>query len=142
MKISTRGRYALRMMIYMAANADKGTLSLRLIANGIHVSPKYLEQIVKDLAGAGLIRVVRGNTGGYLLVRAPEEYTAWEILCAAEGSLSPVACLDSEQNYCEHAGTCISLPFWQEFDSVIRTFLQSKTLQEIIDGSKDALGIM
>lgn len=137
MKISTRGRYALRMMVYMAANAEKDTISLRLIANGIHVSTKYLEQIVKDLAGAGLIRVVRGNAGGYSLVREPDEYTVWDILSASEGSMAPVACLDSEQNYCEHADTCATLPFWQEFDSVIRTFLQSKTLQEIMDESSE-----
>ena len=135
MKISTRGRYAMRMMVCLGRSPEEELLPLKEISNRIHVNAKYLEQIAATLSRAGLIHVARGSTGGYRLNRAPEAYTAWEILHAVEGSLSPVACLDSAENACEYADRCSTLPFWKELDSVVETFLREKTLQDIIDSS-------
>lgn len=132
MKISTKGRYALRMMICLAENEPKGFLSIRDISARIHVNSKYLEQISSLLQKAGLLRVMRGSSGGYRLCRKPEEYTVLEILLAAESSMAPVDCLEMPENYCEYADECPTLPFWTEFNNLIRTYLEEKTLKDVM----------
>lgn len=132
MKISTKGRYALRMMICLAKNTGKENISIRDLSCMIHVNSKYQEQIAGQLAKAGLVRVMRGSSGGYRLSRKPEEYTVLEILEAAEGSLCPVACLETQENFCEYADDCPVLPFWTEFHEVIRGFLEAKTLKDVL----------
>ena len=105
MRVSTKGRYALRMMIEFGLNPDQCT-KISQVAARQGISDKYLEQIVSLLHKAGYVRSIRGAQGGYMLTRKPEEYTVGMILRAAEGSLAPVSCLDEDINHCEHAGRC------------------------------------
>ena len=123
MKISTKGRYALRLLLDIAQNQQDGFVSLKEIAERQEVSKKYLEQIIPLLSRAELLQTSRGYQGGYRLCRAPEEYTVYEILSVAEGGLAPVACLD-----------CLTLPVWEGLEKTIRDYLRSITLQTILDG--------
>ena len=134
MKISTKGRYALRMMIDLAQQQKKEScyISLRDIANRQGIDIKYLEQIVFLLKKDGLIQGVRGNNGGYRLTRDPSEYTAWEILKVTEGNLAPVACLETERNLCPRRDGCTTLPFWEDFAQCIDHFLKKWTLQDFL----------
>lgn len=128
MMITTKGRNALKVMIDLAKN-DKGSpVSLTDIAERVKESQKYLEATVAALSAAGLVSSTRGKSGGYRLTRKPEEYTVAEIICAAEGSLAPVSCLDAG---CENACSCPTLPLWRELDEVIMNFLRSRTLDEL-----------
>lgn len=136
MKISTRGRYALRFMIDLAENSRSGYLPLRDSAGRMGVNAKYLEQIASSLTRGGLILVMRGSSGGYRLSRSPSDYTALEILLAAEGSLAPTACLENAENICDRAAHCATLPFWKDFYREICTYLSSKTLDDIIEMSR------
>lgn len=104
MKISTKGRYALRMMLDIAENGAGGYVTLKDIAARQCISKKYLEQIALQLTQAGLLGAVRGHQGGYRLLRAPGEYTVDQILRVTEGSLAPVACMDGETNPCARCG--------------------------------------
>ena len=128
MKISTKGRYALRLLLDIAQNQQDGFVSLKEIAERQEVSKKYLEQIIPLLSRAELLQTSRGYQGGYRLCRAPEEYTVYEILSVAEGGLAPVACLDQPEN------TCLTLPVWEGLEKTIRDYLRSITLQTILDG--------
>jgi Rrf2 family protein len=142
MKISTKGRYALRTMIDLAQHQQPDTLvyiPLKEIAQRQRIELKYLEQIVALLKKAGLIQGVRGSNGGYRLVRAPEEYTALEILQVTEGSLAPVACLDTPTNLCPRRGECQTLPFWNAFAQQINDFLGSWTLADFLTTPPEAL---
>ena len=132
MKISTKGRYALRMMICLAENGKEKNISTRELSAMIHVNTKYLEQIAGQLAKTGLVRVMRGSSGGYRLSRKPEEYPVLEIIEAVEGSLAPVDCLETQENYCEYADECPTLAFWTEFYGVIREFFGNKTLKDFL----------
>lgn len=134
MKISTRGRYALRMMVELCRRREDGFLPLRDIAKDIWVDAKYLEQIAAALSKAGLVQVARGSSGGYRLSRLPEEYTALEILEAAEGSMAPVACLEHSPDGCVHSADCPALPFWEDFYGEITRFLRGRTLSDIAAG--------
>ena len=107
MKISTKGRYALRLLLDIAQNQQDGFVSLKEIAERQEVSKKYLEQIIPLLSRAELLQTSRGYQGGYRLCRAPEEYTVYEILSVAEGGLAPVACLDQPENTCPRAPDCL-----------------------------------
>ena len=135
MKISTKGRYALRMLIDLAMNANGNYVSLKDIAERQNISKKYLEQIVPLLSKSGLLKTNRGYQGGYMLSKKPEQYTVGEILRLTEGSLAPVACLDTEVNDCQRAGDCITLPVWQGLYDVITNYLDGITLQDIIEKS-------
>lgn len=136
MKISTRGRYALRFMVYLSGRPRTGYIPLRDAAGHMHVNAKYLEQIAASLSRAGLIQVMRGSAGGCRLSRSAAQYTALEILQAAEGSLAPTSCLEGEDNLCTHAVECTTLPFWTGFYDAIREYLSSKTLEDIIEMSR------
>lgn len=130
MKISTKGRYALRVMIDLAVN-DKGNyVSLKDISNRQEVSLKYLEQIMAMLNKAGYVKSVRGNNGGYRLAKLPEEYKVGDILRKTEGDLAPIACVNGEE--CGKRENCKTFKFWQGLDNVINEYVDSKTLADLI----------
>ncbi|MGN0814591.1 MAG: RrF2 family transcriptional regulator [Candidatus Coproplasma sp.] len=131
MMITTKGRNALKVMLDLAQHNDGSPVSLSDISERVRESQKYLEATVSQLSQNGLIISSRGKSGGYRLARTPEEYSVAEIITAAEGSLAPVSCLDSN-NPCENAGNCLSLPLWRELDEVIMNFLSSKTLADLL----------
>lgn len=132
MKISTKGRYALRFMIDLALNSGK-YVALKEAAERQGISKKYLEQIVPMLNRSGMLLTNRGYQGGYKLAKAPEEYTVGEILRITEGSLAPVSCLDGEVNTCEKQNSCITLELWQGLAKVINDYFDGITLQDLID---------
>ena len=132
MKISTKGRYALRMMIDIAENETKERVTIKEISERQGISIKYLEQIVPNLTRTGLLRGVRGSGGGYMLTKNPGQYTVGAILRAIEGKLAPVACLDSDINYCERSGHCKTLAFWTGLYEVIDNYVDSVTLQDFL----------
>lgn len=132
MMISTRGRYALRVMIDLAENSDGSYLAMKEVAQRQGVSLKYLERILPLLVDGGLVEGLRGKGGGYRLTRDPEEYPIGEILRLTEGDLAPVACLEKGARPCERAGNCQTLPLWKELDTLINGFLDSKTLANLI----------
>lgn len=132
MKISTKGRYALRMMLDIAVHQGEGYVALKDTAQREEISKKYLEQIALQLTQAGLLRAVRGHQGGYRLLKAPQEYTVYQILCVTEGSLAPVACLEHAPNACPRSGQCPTLPLWQGLEAVVRGYLSGITLRELM----------
>ena len=140
MKISTKGRYALRLLLDIAQNQQDGFVSLKEIAERQEVSKKYLEQIIPLLSRAELLQTSRGYQGGYRLARRPEDYTARDILRLTEGSLAPVACLDCEVNTCPRSANCPTLPLWQGLDRVIEDYLAGVTLQDLIDRQREHSG--
>lgn len=134
MKISTKGRYALRMMIDIAENQDSGYVALKDIAARQEISKKYLEQIALQLSQRGMMRAVRGYQGGYMLSRDAKEYTVFEILSVVEGSLAPVSCLESPVNTCPRREHCKTLPLWMSLDQRIQDYLSSITLEDVVKG--------
>ena len=134
MKISTKGRYALRMMLDIAEHQDDGFVALKDVARRQGISKKYLEQIALQLSQAGVLHAVRGHQGGYRLTREPAEYTALDVLRIAEGSLAPVTCLSQHPNPCERSGSCRTLPLWRGLESVVEGYLGSVSLQDLLDG--------
>ena len=140
MKISTKGRYALRMLIDIAARGDDGYISLKEISEHQNISKKYLEQIVPLLTKNGMLRTNRGNKGGYSLAKNVEEITVGDVLRATEGSLAPVACLEYEVNDCPRADTCSTLYVWEGLYDAITKYLDSITLADIIERSSGSSG--
>lgn len=132
MKISTKGRYALRFMIDLAQNGSGECVPLKDISNRQGISVKYLEQIVTPLVREGLIRGVRGNQGGYILAKTPSQYTAGEILRPVEGNLAPVACLDNEHNLCPKKNVCPTIGFWEGLYEVVNKYVDSYTLEDLV----------
>lgn len=133
MKISTKGRYALRLMVDLAEHKDSGFIALKDVAKRQNISKKYLEQIVPVLNGAGLLTTNRGNRGGYKLAKEPKEYTVGDILRITEGSIAPVSCLESEVNSCERKNFCQTLYVWEGLYKVVNEYLDSITVQDIVD---------
>lgn len=131
--ISTRGRYALRMMLDLAQNQGEGYVALRDIAVRQEISKKYLEQIIPLLNRAGLLQTARGVQGGYRLTRRPEEYTVLDILEVTETGLAAVACLEKDAAQCPHCADCMTLPVWEGLDKIVREYLGSITLQDVLD---------
>ncbi len=140
MKISTKGRYALRMLLDLAEHRADGYIALKDIAARQGVSKKYLEQIVPILNRSDLLRTNRGNQGGYMLVKTPDQYTVGEILQLTEGSFAPVACVGKNPEECVRSAECPTLPVWQGLYKVISEYLDGITLQDIID-QQNARGI-
>lgn len=132
MRISTKGRYALRIMIDLAVNGNGNYISLKSIADRQGISNKYLEQIISLLNKAGFLEVARGNAGGYKLAREPKEYTVGDILRASEGDLSPVYCL-TEEGECVKKNDCKTYDFWEGLDNVINEYVDSKTLEDLLE---------
>ncbi|MGN1432835.1 MAG: RrF2 family transcriptional regulator [Ruminococcus sp.] len=139
MKISTKGRYALRMLIDLAQHQNDGYIALKDIAARQNISKKYLEQIVPILNKSDILTTNRGYQGGYRLAKAPDKYTVGNILRLTEGSLAPVACLDYNPAGCERSSECPTLPIWKGLNKVIIDYLDGITLQDIIDMQKDKL---
>ncbi|WP_455484343.1 RrF2 family transcriptional regulator [Eubacterium sp.] len=137
MKISTKGRYALRMMIDLAQNQGDGYVSLKDIANRQEISKKYLEQIVAILNKPDILRTNRGYQGGYRLAKNANEYTVGDILRLTEGGIAPVSCLENSPIMCDRADECVTLPVWKGFYKVISEYVDSITLQDIVDKNAD-----
>ncbi len=135
--ISTKGRYALRVMLDLAEHRDGGLLPLKAIADRQDISKKYLETIVRDLVAGGLVEGSSGKGGGYRLCRAPEEYTIWDIIGPMEGSLAAVACLAEGAPPCPRSQSCETLPLWAEYDRLTRSFFQSRRLSDLMAGGKE-----
>ena len=138
MKISTKGRYALRMLIELATHQQEEFVSLKDISERQCISKKYLEQIVPMLNKSGILRTNRGNTGGYMLAKPASECTVGEVLRATEGSLAPVSCLDFEQNDCPRAEGCATLYVWKGLQKAVDDYLDSVTVQDIIDHAAES----
>ena len=137
MLISTRGRYALRIMLELAQYDQSPYMPLPLIAEKQGISEKYLESIVSLLVKGGLVEGVRGKGGGYRLRRPLQDYSAGEILRLTEGSLAPVPCLEGEENACPRAGQCHTLPMWTKLEGLINSYLDSVTLADLLDAPMD-----
>lgn len=133
MMISTRGRYALRLMIDLAEHQGDGCVALKDVAQRQGISKKYLEQIIPALNRPELLRTTRGYQGGYRLAKQPADYTLGDILRATEGSLAPVACLEGAENLCARRADCATLPVWSGLDRVINEYLDGITLQDVLD---------
>mgnify|MGYP000936395420 CR=1 FL=1 len=132
MKISTKGRYALRLMIDLALQQGDGLISLKDVAERQSISLKYLEQIVGLLGRAGFVRSVRGPQGGYKLTRPAGEYTVGMILRLIEGSLVPVACMEDAPNQCSRCNTCVTLDVWKRLDEAISGVVDHITLEDLV----------
>ena len=132
MKISTKGRYALRLMLDIALNDAKTPVRIKDIAERQQISDKYLEQIVSSLNKAGFVKSLRGPQGGYRLTKKPEEYTVGMILRLTEGSLAPVACVE-EENTCEKIHDCATILVWQKMNEAINDVVDHMTLQDLVD---------
>lgn len=137
MKISTKGRYALRMLLDLAEHSCDGFIPLKDIAQRQGISKKYLEQIVPILNKSDILKTNRGFQGGYMLAKSPDQYTVGEILRLTEGSLSPVACLDQTPIGCKKSNECPTLPIWQGLNKVINDYLNSITLQNVLDKQRE-----
>ena len=130
--ISTKGRYALRVMLDLAEQPQGTYVPLKDIAERQEISKKYLESIVRELVKGKLIKGSSGKGGGYILCRRPEEYTVGEIVERLEGTLAPIACLATDAAPCPRADRCRTLPFWRAFDTMVRDFLYSKKLTDLL----------
>lgn len=137
MKISTKGRYALRMLLDLAQHSADGYVALKDIAERQDISKKYLEQIVPLLNKSGLLKTNRGYQGGYMLSKPAEQYTVGEILRVTEGNLCPVTCLQYEKNDCPRASDCMTLFVWEGLYKTITEYLDGISLQDIMDRGSD-----
>ena len=135
MKISTKGRYALRTMVDLARHGEEGLAPLKDIAARQNISQKYLEQIVTQMSKAGFLYGVRGPQGGYRLARDPAEYTLAEILQVMEGNLAPVACLEDQPNRCERYEGCPTVKMWEGLYQTMLEYLNGITLQQLSDSA-------
>ena len=133
MKISTRGRYSLRMMIDLAQHYNEGFIALKDISTRQEISKKYLEQIIPFLNRSNLLNSNKGHMGGYQLAKSPSEITIREILESAEGSLAPVSCMDNSPNLCEKCSDCMTLPIYEGLYDVVIKYFESITLEDIIN---------
>ena len=140
MRISTKGRYALRLMLDLAEHQSDGYVALKDIAARQDISKKYLEQIVPTLIRSGCLLTNRGFQGGYRLAKAPDQYTAEDILLLTEGILCPVACVDQPTVECERSADCPTRPLWQGLNRVIHEYLSSITLQDLLDQQTSQYG--
>ncbi|HAB94683.1 MAG TPA: Rrf2 family transcriptional regulator [Lachnospiraceae bacterium] len=140
MKISTKGRYAVRLMLDLAQHDNGEFISLKDISGRQNITVKYLEQIVSALSKAGLIRSQRGNNGGYRLTKAPSEYRVGDILRVMEGPLEPISCLMDDPNLCPRSDSCVTLPFWKGLAGVINEYVDSFTLQDLADSVSGMAG--
>lgn len=136
MKISTKGRYAIRLMLDLAMHCEDGYISIKSISTRQGISEKYLEQIIKMLSKNGLVESTRGSQGGYRLNKTPSEYTVGEILRVTEGSLAPVSCLQEDENPCEHCEDCVTIEIWQDILDAINEVVDGITLEYLVEKQK------
>lgn len=137
MKISTKGRYALRLMIDLAMNDNDEPIRLKDVADRQEISVKYLEQIISTLTKAGYLKSERGANGGYLLRREPSEYTVGMILRTTEGSLAPVSCVEEGESQCERSDSCVTAIVWKKINNAINDVVDSITLQDLVDWQRE-----
>lgn len=138
MKISTKGRYALRLMLDLAEQYPENYVTLKDISERQNISKKYLEQIIPFLNRGQLIISNRGHQGGYKLSKHPSEISVYEILVCAEGDLAPVSCLQPGAEPCERRGECLTLPLWNGLNDLVTNYLQGYSLQDILNNRPDA----
>ena len=136
MNVTSKGRYALMVMIDLAQHPDDGFISLKTIADRQGISMKYLEMIVGNLKKAQLVDSTRGKEGGYKLSRKPEEYTVGEILNCLEDNLAPVACIKAGSINCDRSDACLTVPMWKELDDITNAYLATVTLTDLLTGDK------
>lgn len=136
MNVTSKGRYALMVMIDLAQHPDDGFISLKTIADRQGISMKYLEMIVGSLKKAELVDSIRGKEGGYKLNRVPEEYTAGMILRCIEDNLAPVSCIRYGSVTCDHASSCLTVPMWKELDDITNAYLDTVSLSDLLTGEK------
>ena len=139
MRISTKGRYAVRVMLDLAVNNTGEYIKVKDIAARQEISEKYLEQIISVLNKAGYVKSVRGAQGGYRIARDPAEYTAGMILRLTEGSLNPVACLDDDVNECERCDTCETLEVWKELAEAIDNVVDHVTVADLVERQQERI---
>ncbi len=142
MKISTRGRYAVRVMLDLAANNTGEYIKVKQIAKRQEISEKYLEQIIAILNKAGYVKSVRGAQGGYKIAKDPGQYTVGMILRLTEGSLCPVACLEDETNECERCDTCETLTVWKELNKAINNVVDNVTIADLVESQQKRMKTM
>ena len=133
MKISTKGRYALSMMLDLAIHNTGEPVSLKDIARRQDISEKYLEQIISVLNKAGYVRSIRGPQGGYFLTKKPEEFTVGMILRTTEGDLSPVSCVSNEGAACDKSQDCVTVKVWQQINDAVNNVVDNITLADLVD---------
>ena len=133
MKISTRGRYALRLMLDLALNNSGGYTTIKSISARQEISEKYLEQIITVLSRANFVKSIRGAQGGYKLARPAEEYTVGMILRLIEGNLVPVACMENEPNECPRCNKCVTIDVWKELNDAISNVVDHVTLADLVE---------
>ena len=138
--ISTKGRYALRLMIDIASYSNESPVTLKDISKRQEISMKYLEQVVSLLVKRGFLVSIRGNNGGYLLSKAPNEYTAGDIIRCAEGTLAPVACLQTDCNLCKRRDICSTIDFWNGFYDVVNNYVDSVSLDDLKNRELSKIG--
>ena len=140
MKISTKGRYALRLMLDLAMNDTGSPVSLKDVAKRQGISDKYLEQIISVLNRAGYVKSVRGAQGGYMLRKEPEDYTVGMILRLTEGSLAPVSCIEEDEVNCERQESCVTLILWKKINDAGSEVVDHTTLQDLVDWQREKNG--
>lgn len=133
MKISTKGRYALRLMLDLAYNHTGSFIPIKNISQRQDISDKYLEQIITQLSRAGLVKSARGAQGGYMLAKEPQEYTVGEILRLLEGNLAPVACVDDTKEACNRADECVTMEVWREIKDAVNKVVDNITLADLVE---------
>ena len=136
MRVSTKGRYALRLMLDLALNNTGEPVSIKDISKRQDVSDKYLEQIISVLNKAGFVKSIRGAQGGYMLKKAPEEYTVGMILRLTEGSLAPVECVEEEETLCSRKQTCATFTVWKKMHDAINSVVDNITLADLVEISE------
>lgn len=132
MRISTKGRYALRVMIDLARSGKEDFVKLHELSARQQISEKYLEGILGSLVRGQLLEGARGKGGGYRLKVKPEKCSVWQILSLMETSVAPVQCLDDKVNACPRSKSCVTLPVWKELDNLIRGYLDNVTLDQLL----------
>lgn len=137
MKISTKGRYALRLMLDIAKYGVEGPVRVKEIAKRQDISVKYLEQIISILTKAGYVRSTRGPQGGYRLGKDPEEYTVGMILKLTEGNLAPVECLVTPENTCDRSEDCVTLRIWKELNEAIESVVEKYTIADLMEWERE-----
>lgn len=138
--VSTKGRYALRLMIDIATYSNGNPVSLKDVSKRQDISIKYLEQVVSLLVKSRLLISVRGNNGGYMLTKDISSYNTFEILSAAEGSLAPVACLQTDINICPRVDGCTTIEYWKGYYDVIKKYTEGVTLLDLVEREKNRTG--
>ena len=135
MMISTRGRYALRVLLDLAEQKNEGYIPMKSVAERQELSLKYIERIMPVLSKNKLVEGIHGKGGGYKLSRTPKEYTVGEILRLTEGNLAPVSCLECDAKVCKRADKCRTLPMWSKFHKISNDYFDSITLEDLLNNN-------